>query len=309
MDPAPAVAAAMTEEAVVARFGTYLHAVRGLSPHTVRAYTGDVHHALGFARRRAVAWDAVDLPVLRAWLSSMVTGRLARATIARRGAAVRAFYAWAHEEGLVPTDPAVRLVTARAGTSLPTALAVPPAARLLDAAKDRAADGEPIALRDWAALELLYATGVRVGELVGADVDDLDMSSRLIRVMGKGAKERLVPYGVPAARALDVWLARGRPALATPTSGPALLLGRRGQRADQRQIRSAVHEAAQAAGVDDLAPHGLRHTAATHLLLGGSDLRTVQEILGHATLATTQRYTHVSADRLRLSYLQAHPRA
>lgn len=309
MDPAPAVAAAMTEEAAVARFGTYLHAVRGLSPHTVRAYTGDVHHALGFARRRAVAWDAVDLPVLRAWLSSMVTGRLARATIARRGAAVRAFYAWAHEEGLVPTDPAVRLVTARAGTSLPTALAVPPAARLLDAAKDRAADGEPIALRDWAALELLYATGVRVGELVGADVDDLDMSSRLIRVMGKGAKERLVPYGVPAARALDVWLARGRPALATPTSGPALLLGRRGQRADQRQIRSAVHEAAQAAGVDDLAPHGLRHTAATHLLLGGSDLRTVQEILGHATLATTQRYTHVSADRLRLSYLQAHPRA
>ncbi len=148
-----------------------------------------------------------------------------------------------------------------------------------------------------------------MAELVGLDVDDVDLGTRLVRVMGKGAKERVVPFGLPAARAVDAWLREGRPALATSTSGPALLLGSRGCRLDQRQVRTAVHRAAALAGVEDLAPHGLRHTAATHLVNGGSDLRSVQEILGHASLATTQRYTHVTADRLRSAYLQAHPRA
>ncbi|MBX9246603.1 tyrosine recombinase XerC [Actinotalea ferrariae] len=309
MQPRNDVIGASTDDVAVADFGLHLSAARGLSPHTVRAYCGDVRHALGFARRRGVAWPDVDLPLLRAWLASMVSGRLSRATIARRGAAVRAFYAWAAHEGLVPVDPAVRLVTAQPGDSLPVALGVGPAAALLDAARALADDGDPLALRDWAALELLYATGVRVGELVGADVDDVDRSSRLLRVMGKGAKERVVPFGVPAGRAVGMWLDLGRPALATATSGPALLLGSRGGRLDQRQVRAVVHRAAAAAGVEDVAPHALRHTAATHLVQGGSDLRSVQEILGHATLATTQRYTHVSPDRLRSSYLQAHPRA
>jgi integrase/recombinase XerC len=239
----------------------------------------------------------------------MVAGGFARATIARRGAAVRTFYAWAVTSGLLDTDPAIRLVTAQPGETLPVALGVGAAAHLLDVAREAAADGDPITVRDWAALELLYATGARVGELVGADVDDLDQSARLLRLTGKGAKERVVPYGLPAVRAVTRWLEVGRPALATPASGPALLLGRRGLRIDQRQVRTLVHRAAGLAGVEDLAPHGLRHTAATHLLQGGSDLRSVQEILGHATLTTTQRYTHVSADRLRVSYLQAHPRA
>lgn len=302
-------AAAMTQEQVVAAFAVHLEAARGMSPHTVRAYVGDVRHVLGFARRRGVEWTAVDLPLLRAWLASMVSGRLARSTIARRGAAVRAFYAWAVREQHLGEDPAQRLVTAQPGTALPTALGVQPAARLVDAAREAAAEQAPVALRDWAVLELLYATGVRVGELVGADVDDVDQSARLLRVMGKGGKERVVPYGVPAARALDAWLGAGRPHLATPDSGPALVLGVRGQRIDQRQVRTLVHRAARAAGVEDVAPHALRHTAATHLVHGGSDLRSVQEILGHATLATTQRYTHVDAERLRSSYQQAHPRA
>ncbi len=300
---------AMTEDEVVAAFAAYLDATRGMSEHSVRAYCGDVRHLAGFARRRGTAWQEVDLGLLRAWLASMVGARLARATIARRGAAVRSFYAWAVVEGLVADDPALRLVTAQPGSVLPTALAVGPTAHLLEVARQAATGGEPLAVRDWAVLELLYATGVRVGELVGADVRDVDRSVRLLRVFGKGAKERVVPFGVPAARAVDAWLDQARPALATPESAGALLIGVRGRRMDQRQVRALVHRAARAADVEDIAPHALRHTMATHLLQGGSDLRSVQEILGHASLATTQRYTHVTPERLRQSYQQAHPRA
>lgn len=299
----------MTEDQVLAAFEVHLRAARGLSEHSVRAYCGDLRHVVGFARRRGLAWHDVDLATLRAWLAAMVRDGKARATIARRGAAVRAFFAWATAEGLLPADPSLRLVTANPGASLPVSLGKQAAARLVDGARELAAGGDPVALRDWAMLELLYATGTRVGELVGADVDDLDLGSRLLRVMGKGAKERMVPFGVPAAQAVNRWLQRGRPALVTSESGHALLIGTRGRRIDQRQVRSAVHRATVAAQVEDVAPHALRHTAATHLLAGGSDLRSVQEMLGHATLATTQRYTHVSAERLRSSYLQAHPRA
>lgn len=297
----------MTED-VVAAFATHLDAARGMSAHSVRAYGGDVRHLLRFAARRGVAWQDVDLGLLRGWLASMVAGRLARATIARRGAAVRSFYAWATTEGLVPADPTVRLVTAHPGTQLPTVLAIEPTAHLLDVARSLAAEGDPVAVRDWCVLELLYATGVRVGELVGADVRDVERDDRVLRVLGKGAKERVVPFGLPAARALDAWLA-ARTVLATAESGDALFVGLRGRRMDQRQVRALVHRSAAAAGVDDVAPHALRHTAATHLLHGGSDLRSVQEILGHASLGTTQRYTHVSPERLRRSYQQAHPRA
>ena len=184
------------------------------------------------------------------------------------------------------------------------------AAALLDVAAVAADDDDPVHLRDRAALELLYATGVRVGELVGLDVDDVDLSADVLRVVGKGDKERRVPFGVPARRAVIAWLDDGRPRLAVPESGPALLLGRRGRRADQRQIRAVVHSLLHhVPDAPDLGPHGLRHSAATHLLEGGADLRMVQELLGHASLATTQIYTHVSVDRLKRSFAQAHPRA
>ena len=294
---------------LVADFGSHLSAQRGLSPHTVRAYTGDLAHLLAFAgSQQCVTLDEIDLTVLRAWLASMAA-TLSRATLARRGAAVRTFFAWAQRTGRVPTDPALRLASARAASPLPTVLGVEAAAHLLDVARTRADDGDPLHLRDWAALEMLYATGARVGELVGVDVDDVDLEQRMMRVLGKGGRERMVPFGVPAARATTQWLVDGRPGLATGESGPAFLLGRRGHRADQRQLRAVSHEVAALAGVDDVAPHALRHSAATHLLAGGSDLRSVQEVLGHATLATTQIYTHVSAERLRLSFQQAHPRA
>ncbi|HEY5514902.1 MAG TPA: tyrosine recombinase XerC [Pengzhenrongella sp.] len=293
-----------------AQFGAHLSAQRGLSPHTVRAYTGDLQHLLAFAGAHGrTTLDQIDLQVLRSWLASMAAAPLSRATLARRGAAARTFFAWAQHTGRVATDPALRLGSARAAITLPTVLGVESAAHLLEVARTRADDGDPIHLRDWAALELLYATGARVGELVGADVDDLDLDQRTMRVLGKGGKERVVPFGVPAARATSRWLTDGRPQLATRESGSALLLGRRGHRADQRQLRDVSHTVAALAGVDDVAPHALRHSAASHLLAGGSDLRTVQELLGHATLATTQRYTHVSAERLRRSFEQAHPRA
>ena len=181
---------------------------------------------------------------------------------------------------------------------------------MLDVAAVAADDQDALHLRDRAMLELLYATGIRVGELVGLDIDDIDFGSNVVRVMGKGAKERTVPFGGPAAMVLQEWLRLGRDQVVAAVSGPALFLGRRGGRVDPRQVRSAVHELLRhVPGAPDLGPHGLRHTAATHLLEGGADLRAVQELLGHASLATTQIYTHVSVERLRTSYLQAHPRA
>jgi len=291
-------------------FALHLRAQRGLSENTVRAYLGDLEDLAGYARRHGVAdLTGVDLTVLRGWLAAMATAERSRATLARRGAAARTFFAWAARTGRVAQDPALRLASARPASHLPTVLDQGSAAALLDTARVRADDGDPVHLRDWAALELLYATGARVGELCGADVDDLDLATRTIRLTGKGDKQRVVPVGELAVEAVEAWLTRGRPALATETSGPALLLGRRGGRADQRQLRAAVHDVSAAAAVSDVAPHALRHSAATHLLEGGSDLRSVQEVLGHASLSTTQRYTHVTADRLRASFEQAHPRA
>ena len=208
------------------------------------------------------------------------------------------------------TDPGALLGTPKAHRTLPPALRVDEARSLLEAAAVRADDGSPLGRRDVAVLELLYATGIRVGELCGLDVDDVDHERRVVRVLGKGRKERTVPYGVPAARALDAWLTSGRPELAVPGAGGALFLGARGRRVDQRAVRTLVHaRLADVPGAPDLGPHGLRHTAATHLLEGGADLRTVQELLGHSSLATTQIYTHVTTDRLRKAYHQAHPRA
>ncbi|NMM32000.1 MAG: tyrosine recombinase XerC [Cellulomonas sp.] len=310
MHSAAGTSAATVQSTDVADFAMHLRAQRGLSEHTVRAYVGDIEHLMAFAGRygRTEITD-VDLGLLRAWLASMAAAERSRATLARRGAAARTFFDWARRTGRVSTDPALRLASARPASPLPTVLSVEATARLLDVARSRAQDADPVHLRDWAALELLYATGARVGELCGTDLDDLDLSERTLRVVGKGDKERVVPFGVPAAEAVQAWLDRGRPALAGDLAGRALLLGRRGGRADQRQIRAVAHVVAALSGVDDVAPHALRHTAATHLLEGGSDLRSVQEVLGHASLATTQRYTHVTAERLRTSFEQAHPRA
>jgi integrase/recombinase XerC len=295
-------------------FTRYLAAQRGHSAHTRRAYRADVTGMLRHAVRHGTTdLRAVDLGVLRAWLGTQADRGLSRATLARRSAAARAFLRWAHREGLIGADPSVRLASPRVARSLPTVLTTESAARLLDTARQQVEDADPArrpaALRVWAAAELLYGSGVRVGELVACDVRDVDLGERLVRVLGKGGKERVVPFGVPAARAVDAWLVRGRPELDRADSPAALFLGDRGGRWGQRQARESVHRLAAAAGVDDVAPHALRHSAATHLLAGGSDLRSVQEVLGHSDLGTTQRYTHVDADRLQQVFRQAFPRA
>lgn len=292
-------------------FGRHLAAERGRSAHTVRAYLADVASLLrAAAAAGCTSPEDLDLALLRSWLARMAATGRARSTMARRASAARTFTAWAVRTGRAPSDPALRLQAPRREHHLPTVLRADQAARLLDLAAVRADDAVPQHLRDRAALELLYGSGIRVGELVGLDVDDVDLDRRTLRVMGKGSKERVVPFGEPAERAVRSWLARGRPRLASHRSGPALLLGSRGGRWGARQVRDVVHRLVVELGEGlDAAPHALRHSAATHLLDGGADLRTVQEILGHASLATTQVYTHVSVDRLRRTYERAHPRA
>jgi integrase/recombinase XerC len=299
-------------DAILDEFADHLMLERGRSAHTRRAYLGDIGSLLDFlaASKAAPALADLTLPVLRSWLAAQAGAGCARTTLARRTSAAKTFTAWATRRGLLPSDPATRLQMPKARRTLPEVLRQDQALDAMSAAKSGAAEGDPVALRDLLIVELLYATGIRVSELCGLDIDDVDTGRRLVRVLGKGDKQRTVPFGEPAQVALTSWLRDGRPALATGASGRALLLGARGRRLGQRQARTVVHQTIAAVnGAPDIGPHGLRHSAATHLLEGGADLRVVQELLGHATLATTQLYTHVSVARLRAVHDQAHPRA
>jgi integrase/recombinase XerC len=295
---------------LLADYERHLAVERGLSGHTVRAYLGDIRDLLDHLTRLGITEVAdIDLRSLRSWLARQSTTGRARATLSRRATAARVFTAWLARTGRAPTDVGVALVSPRPHRTLPAVLRADEAGDLMAAAVAHVDDG-PLGLRDVAILELLYATGIRVGELVGIDLDDVDRERDVVRVLGKGGKERSVPYGRPARAALAAWRTSGRPKLAAPDSGPALFLGLRGGRIDPRAVRTLVHRRiAEVPGAPDIGPHGLRHSAATHLLEGGADLRSVQELLGHASLATTQLYTHVTTDRLRAAYRQAHPRA
>jgi len=288
-------------------FARHLRGEAGRSPHTVRAYVADVVSLLDHATRmgRTTLAD-IDLTVVRSWLARRRSTGAARSSLARHAAAARTFGTWARRAGLTPVDPAAGLAAVRPQRGLPDVPTPEQAAAVVEAPGEEAS---PVVLRDRLVLELLYATGVRVSELCGLDLDDVDQGRRLVRVMGKGSRERSVPYGLPAAQALEDWLRLGRPWLARSDSGRALLLGARGGRLNPTVARRVVARHARSAGVRSLSPHGLRHAAATHLLAGGADLRSVQELLGHASLASTQIYTHVTVDRLREAYRRAHPRA
>lgn len=301
----------MTIDAVLEEFDEYLALQRGRSDHTRRAYLGDLRSLFAFVAERTDPSPAVlTVPLLRSWLASQATAGVARTTLARRTSAVKTFTAWASRAGLMDSDPATRLQVPKARRTLPAVLREDQALDAMAAAESGAQQGDPLALRDRLIVEVLYATGIRVSELCGLDIDDVDTSRRLLRVLGKGDKQRTVPYGEPAQRALRAWLDDGRPHLVSESSGAALLLGVRGRRLDPRQARTVVHQTMAAVdGAPDIGPHGLRHSAATHLLDGGADLRVVQELLGHSTLATTQLYTHVTVARLRAVHDQAHPRA
>lgn len=289
-------------------FERHLRLERNRSAHTVRAYVGDIVSLLDHLGRlggRTVG--DLELRVLRSWLAKQRAAGAARSTLARRAASVRTFTSWAHGAGLLDVDPGQLLASPRPQRKLPPVLDGGEAIALMDLEPGAAA---PLDLRDRLIVEMLYATAMRVGEIVRLDIDDIDRERRVVRVFGKGSKERMVPYGLAAERALEAWLRRGRPDVVVQGSGSALLLGARGRRIDQRAVRRVVHDRARRIpGLPDVGPHGLRHTAATHLLDGGADLRAVQELLGHASLATTQIYTHVSVERLRQTYSRAHPRA
>lgn len=320
-------------------FERYLRHERGLSAATVTGYLGDVVSLLDHAERMGVTGPCeLTLATLRSWLARLRSAGAASASTARRAAAARAFTGWASRTGRMATDVGARLRSPKLATTLPQVLRGDQAAAVLEAAERRAASPPPesrpvesrtpesrgraadhprrsaaelaVAIRDRAMLELLYASALRVSELTGLDLGDIDRHRRVVTVLGKGNKQRAVPFGLPADRALGAWLDHGRPELRTGSSGAALFLGRRGRRIDPRTVRTVVHRVTAAADpAAELAPHGLRHTAATHLLSGGADLRTVQELLGHASIGTTQGYTHVSPERLTAVYRQAHPRA
>ncbi|MBS1905368.1 MAG: tyrosine recombinase XerC [Actinobacteria bacterium] len=293
-----------------AAFTVHLSQVRRLSPATVRAYRSDLADLAASTQDAALV--EVDLEALREWLWRATQRGDARSTLARRTAAVRSFFAWATESALVPADPALRLVAPKRGRTLPAVASADAMRVLLDEARDAALDGDPLRLRDSAILELLYGSGMRVSELCGLAVDDIDLDRGTARVLGKGGKERVVPFGAPARDAVASYLRRARPVLVARTDrpGPGLFRGSRGGALGPRAVYELVARVlAPVIGAETVGPHALRHSAATHLLDGGADLRAVQEILGHASLGTTQIYTHVSAERLTATYRLAHPRA
>ncbi|ASU78132.1 tyrosine recombinase XerC [Actinopolyspora erythraea] len=298
----------------VDRFERHLAWERGLSRHTVRAYVTDVVSLLEHFRAGHPEGDpglgGLDIASLRSWLSAEHERGTSRTTLARRAAAVRTFTAWAHRRDLLGEDPGPRLSVSGERRQLPPVLREDQADSALRAAASGAEQDDPVALRDHALLELLYATGVRVSELCGLDLENVDHERCLLHVIGKSDRQRAVPFGTPAARALARWLEVGRPELAGPRSGDALLLGVRGGRLNPRSARRVVYDAVSTVrDAGGVGPHGLRHSAATHLLEGGADLRSVQELLGHATLSTTQLYTHVTVERLKAIHERTHPRS
>jgi integrase/recombinase XerC len=318
----------VTLDRLLDEYLAHVRTERGYSAHTVAAYRADLVDLIGFANERGVDDAAgIDLALLRDWLWAATERGLARTSIARRAASARGFTSWLHRRELIVADPGLRLKAPRAQRTLPRVVGERALADALAGLANRASGGDPVAVRDAAIAELLYASALRVSELVGLDLVDVDRRRRTVRVTGKGSKERVVPYGAPAARALDRYLEVARPAMVVAASATAasstgdgagravpatsaVFLGVRGGRLGVRSVhRQVAALLSSIPGTGPSGPHALRHSAATHLLDGGADLRAVQEFLGHASLGTTQIYTHVSAERLKQSYQTAHPRA
>ena len=302
------------EESLIDAWGVYLRANLAVSEHTLRAYVSDLRSFTTYCQVDELSTEnirsVVTLRAIRAWLASLVQQGKSRSTISRRTASIRSFTAWAYRRGHLDSDPGLLVTSARGDQKLPQVQTPSDTAELLSYAATRAREeNSPAAIRDWAILETIYATGIRVSEVCSLDTTSIDQQGMTLRVIGKGNKERVVPFTRACLSALQAWLSHGRQSLAIPEVGRALFVGDKGRRIDPRVIRSMIHRMCAQAGVRDLAPHALRHTAATHILAGGADLRAVQEMLGHSSLQTTQRYTHVDAQRLSAIYKQAHPRA
>ena len=296
---------------LLARYREHLRLDRNLSENSIRAYIADLESLLEHINKLGVT-EFKDLTIdhLRSWLANLQTRGAARSSLSRRTVSIRAFTYWGAKNGWLSRDIGKQLQSPKPQRRLPDILDIEGAITTLDSLAVRVSEeGSSAAMRDRAIVETLYASGIRVSELSGLNLSDIDFSRNTLRVLGKGNKERTVPIGIPAAKALTEWLA-ARSSMVNEKSGDAVFVGARGKRIDQRTVREIVYVALEALGGKvKMGPHGLRHSAATHLLEGGADLRTVQEILGHSSLATTQIYTHVSQDRLKQAYEQAHPRA
>ncbi|HEX9766515.1 MAG TPA: tyrosine recombinase XerC [Nitriliruptorales bacterium] len=276
----------------------------GRSPHTVRAYVRDAADLRTFCEELGIDDPAeVTLPDLRRWLGDLDERGYARSTMARRASSARTWFALLEARGLIDADPAHLLATPKVGSRLPRIVRPEQVGTLL-----AAAGTDPSGLASRCLVELLYSGGLRVAEVVGLDVTSVDREQGLVRVLGKGNKERIVPLGEPAIDSVEAWLADGRHPLVAEAT-PALLLNNRGRRMSTRDARSRVERLARLAGVGHVTPHTLRHSYATHLLEGGADLRAVQELLGHASLATTQRYTQLSRGQLVEAHARSHPRS
>ncbi|MEY3133531.1 MAG: hypothetical protein RI887_191 [Actinomycetota bacterium] len=296
--------------ALVTQYEEHLALVRNLSDNSIRGYVTDLESFLKHMEKLGIVeFNQLEIEHIRSWLANLQSTGLARATLTRRIVSIRAFTNWAAANGWLTSDLGANLAIPKPHRVLPEVLNVDEAATVIKSLEVRVAE-EPTALnyRDLAILEVLYGSGIRVSELCGLDLGDIDNSRNTLNVIGKANKQRVVPLGIPAMTALSNYLKNGRGEFVNQLSQSAVFLGSRGKRIDQRTVRQIVYEAMKAVGAS-MGPHGLRHSAATHLLEGGADLRTVQEILGHASLATTQIYTHVSPERLQSAYKQAHPRA
>jgi integrase/recombinase XerC len=290
------------------RFADNLSAARGYSSNTVKSYLSDVLDLAVYLDGKGVTTvGEINLEILRDWLWEVSQRNSAKSTLARKSAAIRSFTAWLAAENLVVADPGQRLKSPKADRHLPKVVSKDSLEDVFGHLKTLASTNDPSAVRDLLVFELLYATGARVSELCGLDLVSVDLGRNVLRVVGKGSKERVVPFGLPARDALDKWM-DVRAALNPAPGEQALLLNTRGKRLGVRSVYQLVAGLLVNTSTGVAGPHTLRHTAATHLLDGGADLRAVQELLGHASLGTTQIYTHVSVDRLRAGYKNAHPR-
>jgi len=295
---------------LIAKYEEHLVLVRNLAENSVKGYVSDLESFLKHLEKMKIEeFSELELSHIRSWLANLQSTGVSRATMARRIVSIRAFTYWAASQGWIKSDLGADLAIPKPHRTLPEVLDIADTETVIASLQTRAEEEPtPLTIRNLAMLEILYASGARVSELCGLDIRSIDHDRKTLQVLGKGSKERVVPIGIPAMRALNNYLTVARPQLVNEKSGNAVFLGSRGNRIDQRTVREIVYDAMSAIG-SKMGPHGLRHTAATHLLEGGADLRTVQEILGHSSLATTQIYTHVSPERLHKAFKDAHPRA
>ena len=291
-------------------FASELTVGKGFSANTVKAYVSDVSDLQTFMESKSQNQiEDLDLELLRDWLWRASEKGLTKTTLARKSAAVRAFTAWLHKQNKIQSDPGLKLRSPKASRTLPKVVSREAMSGIFDKLEPLAVSDNPSGIQDLLIVELLYGSGIRVSELVGLNLEDIDYGRKILKVTGKGNKQRMVPYSDPAGDALSTWIRSGRGQFENEVSNNALLITSRGKRVGVRQVYALVASLLGDTAVGQAGPHALRHSAATHLLDGGADLRAVQELLGHSSLATTQIYTHVSVDRLKQGYLKAHPRA